>query len=439
MDRDDNIPHNDSQSRPQHNQPTNQDPFSQLQKALDTSINHLFNTVIALPAAIYEQGNQHGKEWYRTLHKHQVEQENDEAMMTSAEEGTTCPYLPHPRDRVEATQEQCPYLPHTSERVERRSEISEGDVMRALRSGGECVRDRSDKSEISQEDVMRAALGNGECARHDEGNDWVSSILKELGMTNRRHQDRARDVCPYFQSDEDPEGEFPGRRSRRQETEEHEEGFRYPNGDRPHPTPFGHILASAQYSPTALEKQHDDEKDWQAMFQDLLRIQGEDPASPSRHDLEEQRQVQDYHDWLLHRVIPTAYEDHRRGMQRSPSQEHATEEAAYDTIAPPSVKPTTTPNPAVTSAPSVLSSLTRTETIQTPDGSIIEKRVLRQRFSDGREEVTETTSTSLGKQKEEQTRRFITYASEVSEGKVLGELKKGDEGKLRRGWFWNSG
>jgi hypothetical protein len=67
---------------------------------------------------------------------------------------------------------------------------------------------------------------------------------------------------------------------------------------------------------------------------------------------------------------------------------------------------------AVAIKPNVLSTLTTTETIRLPDGTVTTKVVLRQRFADGREETSERSHTSRD-------------MSEVCE-----------EEASKKGWFW---
>ncbi|KAH8731787.1 hypothetical protein GQ44DRAFT_670352 [Phaeosphaeriaceae sp. PMI808] len=78
---------------------------------------------------------------------------------------------------------------------------------------------------------------------------------------------------------------------------------------------------------------------------------------------------------------------------------------------------------------SILSTLTTTERTFGPDGSVITKVVLKKRFTDGREENSETVHMHHGKEWET-TQNY----SKLEEGREEHENKK----TQRKGWFWSS-
>ncbi|KAL8956837.1 MAG: hypothetical protein Q9193_005743, partial [Seirophora villosa] len=101
--------------------------------------------------------------------------------------------------------------------------------------------------------------------------------------------------------------------------------------------------------------------------------------------------------------------------------------------------------------PSLISTLTTTERKTLQDGSVYTQVVLRKRFSDGREECTETEHTAHG------TQRFATItkqlpqqlpqpANEITsastpllghDGKIKQALGQRIEEQKKRGWFWS--
>ncbi|KAI4115381.1 MAG: hypothetical protein LQ345_004000 [Seirophora villosa] len=97
--------------------------------------------------------------------------------------------------------------------------------------------------------------------------------------------------------------------------------------------------------------------------------------------------------------------------------------------------------------PSLISTLTTTERKTLQDGSVYTQVVLRKRFSDGREECTETEHTAHG------TQRFATITKQLPQpakeitsastpllghdGKIKQALGQRIEEQKKRGWFWS--
>ncbi|KAI4122597.1 MAG: hypothetical protein LQ338_005721 [Usnochroma carphineum] len=96
--------------------------------------------------------------------------------------------------------------------------------------------------------------------------------------------------------------------------------------------------------------------------------------------------------------------------------------------------------------PSLISTLTTTERRTLPDGSVYTQVVLKKRFSDGREESTETEHTTHGTHRPE-LRKQITQGPKGSstssapslgyDGKVKQALGQKIEEQKKRGWFWS--
>ena len=76
----------------------------------------------------------------------------------------------------------------------------------------------------------------------------------------------------------------------------------------------------------------------------------------------------------------------------------------------------------------ILSTLSTTERTTLPDGSTTTKVMLRKRFADGREESTETVSTSHAD---------ISQNCATDLGSTEQQGKQGAEDKKKKGWFWS--
>lgn len=83
--------------------------------------------------------------------------------------------------------------------------------------------------------------------------------------------------------------------------------------------------------------------------------------------------------------------------------------------------------------PSILSTLTTTERSVAPDGSVTTKVVLKKRFSDGREESSETVHTQRG---HELHPWHLDQPRIVPQIDTKGEVQEKE--KKRSGWFWSS-
>ena len=83
--------------------------------------------------------------------------------------------------------------------------------------------------------------------------------------------------------------------------------------------------------------------------------------------------------------------------------------------------------------PSIISTLTTTERITLPDGSVHTKMVLKKRFADGREESSETTHTT--KDQPPPLQQKLIGKSEASKTDKKDEADKSAQKK--KGWFWS--
>lgn len=123
---------------------------------------------------------------------------------------------------------------------------------------------------------------------------------------------------------------------------------------------------------------------------------------------------------------------------RDQSESAETELDAYEQLLE---KPKATqPSSSVASAtsqndakPSILSTLTTTERSVAPDGSVTTKVVLKKRFSDGREESSETVHTQRGHE---------MHPWHLDQNRTVPQSDKKDfvqeKEKKRSGWFWSS-
>jgi len=91
--------------------------------------------------------------------------------------------------------------------------------------------------------------------------------------------------------------------------------------------------------------------------------------------------------------------------------------------------PQTVQKPNVT-ASKILSTLSTTETITLPDGTVTTKVVMKKRFADGREESTETVSTNHAQEK-----ASVQAPPRASEN-ASAEDREG-RSKDKKGWFWS--
>ncbi|RMZ68071.1 glycerol-3-phosphate mitochondrial [Pyrenophora seminiperda CCB06] len=164
---------------------------------------------------------------------------------------------------------------------------------------------------------------------------------------------------------------------------------------------------------------------------------GEEPNYEYSHDHEDQ-----YDDPPTPKRDYFHFSDAYRGRESSSEedQDMETEMDAYERLEAMSTSSTSGPAPtslaqsANNAKPSILSTLTTTERTVSPDGSITTKVVLKKRFTDGREESTETVHTQRGQEEAQQRDpwRGLHGAQEMQ----TQNANKAD--KKRSGWFWSN-
>ncbi|KAI4147496.1 MAG: hypothetical protein L6R39_003094 [Caloplaca ligustica] len=104
-----------------------------------------------------------------------------------------------------------------------------------------------------------------------------------------------------------------------------------------------------------------------------------------------------------------------------------------------------TSGPADPEKPSLISTLTTTERRTLPDGSVYTQVVLKKRFSDGREESTETEHTTHGTQRPYTRKPIVESAKQTPsstpslghDGKIKQALGQKIEEQKKKGWFWS--
>jgi hypothetical protein len=188
------------------------------------------------------------------------------------------------------------------------------------------------------------------------------------------------------------------------------------------------------------EDQHDDPptpKTKQRSF--IAPLEGWNDAtqcqrSPDDHDI--QKYLQDQQQQGRHLGLRGSEHFARESTEAEPAE---TELDAYEhLLAKPRMSEVVSPqsfdHTSSGSKPSILSTLTTTERVVAPDGSVTTKVVLKQRFADGREESSETVHTQRG-QDMDRLRDHWNINSALHESKPAvaneGEKKPG-------GWFWSS-
>ncbi len=229
--------------------------------------------------------------------------------------------------------------------------------------------------------------------------------------------------------------------------------------------PVGYLLYSP-YSPVRLEQQPrlcDHGAKWREAFEDLLAVQNGQELSPERS----QRMPESGFDWVKGMIHLAMHNVNRENTEESsyapsktleamkerlgmPSDNETTELAMYDRLfglQQPSLNGTARaaarsiadvqqdsfPSDTDSKAPSILSTLTTTERTTLQDGSVHTKVVLKNRFSDGREESTETVHHQNAVR---QTRDAVPKSIKDEKARTTGKDKEAKE-KESSGWFWS--
>ena len=242
------------------------------------------------------------------------------------------------------------------------------------------------------------------------------------------------------------------------------------------PWPFNYMLFSS-YSPLKLERQehfreHGDR--WRNAFEDLLSMDDENGISNQRNLSPEGAQsspsapqgsgLESHLSQLLRANMEhkryfksSADELGSREPQNDASQESMTELDYYERLLeqqradrekqssalmyPPksALAPEVSPSSGTgedSKKLGVVSTLTTTERVSLPDGTVHTKVMLKQRFADGREESSETIHTAQGGlQSERQPNLFPDVVRDSKES----SLQRSDTGRQKsekKGWFW---
>ncbi|KAL8858602.1 MAG: hypothetical protein Q9178_004896 [Gyalolechia marmorata] len=222
--------------------------------------------------------------------------------------------------------------------------------------------------------------------------------------------------------------------------------------------PLTDYLDDSPYSPLQLENRHpfcEHGAKWRRAFGDLLAMQcGVDAP----HDLEDMSKET----WML--ALPLYLTNQQiqpnriatRQPENDAEEDGPTELDLYNYfLRTPCLRVTSNTSPSTTDTeghdtsgqPSVISTMTTTQRTTRPDGSIYTQVVLKKRFSDGREESTETEHTTHGTKRDtgppKQSSRPLKENSVDStpalghDGKVKQAIGQRLEEKKRNGWFWS--
>ena len=148
----------------------------------------------------------------------------------------------------------------------------------------------------------------------------------------------------------------------------------------------------------------------------------------------------------------TTFDDDERAAQtsRSPDTEldayesflgRAQDGSSQEPLSCPALKPRVAAAPGVSQTPSrsseqrptVLSTLSTTESTTLPDGTVTTRVVLKKRFADGREESSETVSTTHSQQQGSVT----STGSEITEAQAGHSQDEKQQRQQSKGWFWS--
>ncbi|KAL8720821.1 MAG: hypothetical protein Q9225_002375 [Loekoesia sp. 1 TL-2023] len=241
------------------------------------------------------------------------------------------------------------------------------------------------------------------------------------------------------------------------------------NSDLPTSSLAGY-LEESPYSPLHLEHQdpfHEHRAKWRKAFEDLLLVshgkelsEKQDKPTSSwswKNSLAERGLV----GWnpLGMKMVPADHpeESVTRQPENDASEDAATELDLYGRfLGGQSTRSTTSTstqtfdnsngNQAAPDKPSVIATLTTTQRRMLPDGSVHTQVVLKKRFSDGREESTETEHTTYGTQWPDMGKQIPQQSKDATststpslghDGRIKQALGQRIEEKKKNGWFWS--
>lgn len=229
-------------------------------------------------------------------------------------------------------------------------------------------------------------------------------------------------------------------------------------------------LEESPYSPLHLEHQdpfHDHRAKWRKAFEDLLLVshgkelsgkQEEPTSSRSWKNSLAERGLVGWNPLGMKMVtVDHPEEPATRQPENDASEDTATELDLYGRFlgGQPTGSTTSTStqtsdnsneNQATSEKSSVISTLTTTQRRTLPDGSVHTQVVLKKRFSDGREESTETEHTTYGIQRPDMRKQILQQSEEANststpllghDGRIKQALGQKIEEKKKNGWFWS--
>ncbi|KAL8804189.1 MAG: hypothetical protein Q9182_002731 [Xanthomendoza sp. 2 TL-2023] len=225
--------------------------------------------------------------------------------------------------------------------------------------------------------------------------------------------------------------------------------------------PLVDYLDGSPYSPLRLEDRHpfcEHGAKWRRAFADLLAVQ-QGVDNPCEHEATSKE------DWMLALPMYLASQEARpeKPATRQPENDAEEDGAPNEsdlykyflggaqvprTMSSTSTRTSSnsTEDDVVSDHPCVVSTMTTTQRTTRPDGSVYSQVVLKKRFSDGREESTETEHTTNGRPRSElegripQRRKDEAFKSTPSlgyDGKVKQAVAQKIEEKKKSGWFWS--
>lgn len=214
--------------------------------------------------------------------------------------------------------------------------------------------------------------------------------------------------------------------------------------------------ASSPYSPLWLEHQeplHTQGNKWRNAFEDLMALQ----SGKSMPEKDARREYENGASWMnsmIERGLFGSRWQITDGQQQTSQQLSAaatttatrlphdveenevTELDRYERFLGAQYPPSTSNSTPETYSQGLISTLTTTERNKLPDGSIQTKVVLKKRFSDGREESTETLHTAYDSQ--QPTPKDMTSGSSAIMGPIpQSESNPEVKEPKRKGWFWS--
>ncbi|KAF2436927.1 hypothetical protein EJ08DRAFT_655083 [Tothia fuscella] len=475
--------------------PGDEEKTPKVPRTLDDHFNALFHTVVGLPAAIYNRGNEHGREWNR---RYRGDGQVDDEDMAERRESREC------RREGNSPASTRPLTGGASEDSDDLDEWVSG-IMKELARGEEQAKEMYDwwsKMEGPKGQATQSSLQQAAVSRKNEGQLPISKGTDEWAdlfpawqdqkspkaVIQRERQDVVEDTTDKFPRDVENWFKDAEKKSRQLQRGFERDSRLWENqglfgpsmpfskplstlfslGMRPffpQESAVGYLLYS-EYSPLHLEYEEGFDESWRQRFEDLLRTQ-------DGKKMLDERSIQSVSsssgvEWLG-KIMPLLKDDEPGKNGRitiGSASDHQAVVQVHD-VAPPNqpttqaveagigprteldlsehhfaqsaqdeLKPRTAPPPASIDnfpckKPDILLTLTKTERHVSPDGSVTTKTVLKKRFADGREEMSETMETI--------PRNVPRYPDcQASHANRQSDKNFTDKESKQRGWFWSS-